>query len=247
MSDGPALAELAMINDLQRMQVISQNLANVSTNGYRADLATTVLFQPQLLQAQGDLIAAPQDTLTPRVQTVTSQLDGTMRFTGNPLDVALEGEAFFAIETPEGEAYSRDGAFQLNAAGSLINATGYPVLGTSGMLRISTSTPRIDKQGNLFENEQFVGQLKLVRFANPELLVKTGGGYFVPVEGQMAQATEDTEEATVRQSYLENSNVQMSSEVVKMMEVQQHFRASGNLIRAYDNILNTAIGTIAEF
>ena len=247
MSDGLALAELAMINDLARMQVISQNLANVSTTGYRADIAATTLFQPQLLQAQGQLIAAPQDTLTPKVESVTSHQDGTVRFTGNPLDVALEGDAFFAIETPSGEAYSRDGAFQLNAAGQLINATGFPVLSTSGMMRVGTPTPRIDKQGNVFDGDQLIGQLKLARFSDPNLLVKTGNGYFMPVNGQLAKAVDDNEETSVRQSYLENSNVEMSSEVVRMMEVLQHFRSSQNVIRAYDDMLGTSISTIADF
>ena len=247
MSEGLDLAELAMINDLARMQVVSQNLANVATTGYRADIAATRLFQPELLRAQGELLLAPGDTLTPRIEAFTSHLDGTVRYTGNPLDVALNGDAFFAIETPDGEAYSRDGAFQLSPAGQLINATGYPVLSTSGLLRVGTPTPRIDQQGNVFDGEDFLGQLKLVRFRNPELLTRAGSGYVLPARGQYALAAEVEEENLARQAYLENSNVQMSSEVVRMMEILQHFRSSQNVIRGYDEMLNSAIRTIAEF
>lgn len=247
MSEGLDLAQLAMINDLARMRVVSQNLANVSTTGYRADIAAARLFRPELLQAQGDIVAAPLDTLTPRIEAFTSHRDGTIRFTGNPLDVALQGDAYFAVETPEGEAYSRDGAFQLNAAGQLVNATGLPVLGTSGMLRIGTPTPRIDQHGNVFDGEDFLGQLKVVRFAQPELLVRAGSGYFLPVPNQFPLAVEEDQENLVRQAYLENSNVQLSSEVVRMMEILQHFRSSQQVIRGYDEMLNTAIRTIADF
>lgn len=247
MSEALDLAELAMINDLARMRVVSQNLANVSTTGYRADIAAARLFRPELLRAQGEILLSPQDTLTPRIEAFTSHLDGTIRYTGNPLDAALKGDAFFAIETPDGEAYSRDGAFQLSPAGQLVNAAGYPVLSTSGLLRVGTPTPRIDSQGNVFDGEDFLGQLKLVRFAKPEQLVRAGGGYFLPGPGQLALAADVEEENLVRQAYLENSNVQMSSEVVRMMEILQHFRSSQNVIRGYDDMLNTAIRTIAEF
>jgi flagellar basal-body rod protein FlgF len=247
MSEGLDLAELSMINDMARMRVISQNLANVSTTGYRADTAVTTQFEPQLLQAQTDLLTGPRDSLTPRIETYTSHDAGTYRNTGNPLDVALEGDAFFVIDTGQGEAYSRDGAFQLDGAGRLVNATGLPVMSTNGDLRVGTSTPRIDKQGNVFDGDELLGQLKLVRFANPEKLVKAGRGYFLPEPGQLSMAIEEDDQALVRQSYVENSNVQMSTEVVQMMDVLQHFKSSQNVLRSYDQMLDTAISTIAEF
>jgi flagellar basal-body rod protein FlgG len=247
MSEGIDLAEVAMINDMARLQVISNNLANISTTGYRRDAAATVIFESQLLELQSGLLAGPQDTLTPRIETRTVHDPGTLRFTGNPLDLAIESDAFFAIETPDGEAYSRQGAFRMDAVGQLVTAAGWPVLSTSGPVRLTTPAPRIDQSGRIWEAEQFVGQLKLVRFGSPETLSKAGGGYFLRSQSEPTTPIDVTTEALLRQSYLENSNVQLSQEMVKLLEVMRHFEAARQVIRGYDDTLDVAISTIADF
>lgn len=244
MSGGIDLAEVAMTNDLTRLQVIGHNLANGATAGYRRDAAVATLFEPQLAASQQKLIATHADALVPRIETRTVQDAGTLRFTGNPLDVAIEDDSFFAVETPYGEAYTRDGAFQLDSAGRLVTAGGFPVMSTAGPLRLTTATPRIDKNGTVWEGEDYAGQLKLLRFTKPELLEKTGGNLFLR---GTAQAEQMVEEGHLRQTYLENSNVSASQEMVQLMEVMRHFEASQRVIRGYDEMLNTAISTITDF
>jgi len=247
MAEGINLAEVAMINDMAKLQVISHNIANISTTGYRRDSAATVIFSEQLLQLENAGLAGPQDPLTPRIETRTVHERGTLRFTGNPMDVALEGDAFFALETADGEAYSRQGSFRLDESGQLVTSAGWPVLSTSGPVRLTTSEPRIDRTGGIWETDQFVGQLKLVKFDSPEQLTKAGPGYFLPGENQSMASAEISEEALVRQSYLENSNVQVSNEMVKLIEVMRHFESAQRVMRGYDEAMDVAISTIADF
>lgn len=244
MSGGFDLAEVAMTNDLTRLQVIGHNLANGATTGYRRDTAVSTLFEPQLLAYQHDLVAQHRDALVPRIETTTVHQAGTPRFTGNPLDIAIEDDTFFAIETPQGEAYSRDGAFRLDSAGRLVTAGGLPVLSTGGHLRLTTATPRIEKNGAVWDGEDFAGQLKMVRFANPALLEKAGAAMFLRGTAQPELAVDD---ARVRQAYVENSNVSASQEMVQLMEVMRHFEASQRVVRGYDEMLDTAITTITDF
>ncbi len=247
MAEGISLAEVAMINDMAQLQVISHNLANISTTGYRRDVAATVLFDSQLIELQDSLFLAPQDTFTPRIETRTVHEPGTLRFTGNPLDLALESDAFFALETPEGEAYSRQGAFRMDETGQLVTSAGWPVLSTTGPVRLTTPEPRIDQNGGIWEADQFLGQLKLVRFDSTEGLVKAGAGYYLRSDSRPAVPLEASSEGLVRQAYLENSNVQVSHEMVKLIELMRHFEAAQRVMRAYDESLGMAISTIADF
>ena len=137
MSEGIQLAEIAMINDMARLQVISHNLANVSTAGYRRDGAAAVLFDQQLQVMHENAASIPFDALTPRIETHTVHEQGTLRFSGGPLDLAIESDSFFAIQTPDGEAYSRQGSFQLDSEGQLVTAAGWPVLSTACLLYTS--------------------------------------------------------------------------------------------------------------
>ena len=247
MGEGISLAEVAMLNDMAKLQVISHNIANISTTGYRRDAAATVIFSEQLLQLETAGLAGPQDPLTPRIETRTVHERGTLRFTGNPMDLALEGDAFFVLDTIDGEAYSRQGSFRLDESGQLVTAAGWTVQSTSGPVRLTTSEPRFDKNGGIWEADQFIGQLKLVRFNSPEHLRKAGPGYFLPGENLPAASAEVSEEALVRQSYLENSNVQVSNEMVKLIEVMRHFESAQRVMRGYDEAMDVAISTIADF
>jgi flagellar basal-body rod protein FlgG len=247
MGEGINLAEVAMINDMAQLQVISNNLANISTSGYRRDAAATVIFDSQVLALEEGLFAGPQDTFTPRIETRTVHEPGTLRFTGNPLDLALESDSFFALETPDGEAYSRQGSFRMDEAGQLVSAAGWPVLSTSGPVRLTGPEPRIDQNGGVWQADQFLGQLKLVRFSSPENLTKAGAGYYLRSESEPAATIDVSSEALVRQAYLENSNVEVSHEMVKLMELMRHFESAQRVMRGYDEAMNVAISTIAEF
>jgi flagellar basal-body rod protein FlgG len=244
--NGIELAESAMVNDMQRLQVISHNLANIATTGYRRDTAVTVPRDARPFEVATDPIGAPE-ALVAAVEAWTVHEQGALSFTGNPLDVAIEGDAFLAVETPDGEGYSRNGALRLDPAGQLVTAAGWPVLTLEGPLRLETPAPRIDREGRIWNGEDFLGQLKLVRFSEPGDFRKQPGGYFIGSGGEVPPAAEDAADAQLRQGYLENSNVEAAEQMVALLQVMRHFEAAQRVIRSYDEIMETAVSTLADF
>lgn len=242
MSDGIAIAEAAMNNDLLRFQVLSHNLANSATTGYRREISVSHLPPLEGLSFIESL-GIQRSMLTPQVHNLTVHEQGSLRSTGSPLDVALEGDAFFVVESPLGEAYTRDGSFRLDGSGALVTATGMRVRGLDGPIQIATPTPLIDREGRIWDGEEFVAQMRLVKFRAPELLEKTGQGLFVSA----GEAPTFTDGTTVRQAHFENSNVQASRDMVRLVELTRHFESAQKLVTAYDQILNSAITSIVEF
>lgn len=160
----------------RRQEVIAQNLANATTTGHRADLVRSDGFVSVLQESLNGVEPAsvrppfiggwigetgtgvkPDDILIDRQQ-------GSLRETGNPLDVALGGPGFFVVQTPDGEAYTRDGTFRLNAQGQLVNGQGYPVLGANGPITLPNDQVTISGTGVISQNGQALGQLRVVDF-----------------------------------------------------------------------------------
>src|SRR5258706_7052237 len=139
-----AITETGMLNDVQRLHAISQNLANVGTVGFKKEIAVTRSFVDQM-DAAG--VADARPVLTMRVD----HSEGTLKHTGNPLDLGLEGGGFFVIATPLGEAFTRQGNLHVDANGRLVTSSGNAVMGTAGEIQLTTSDPRIDGQGIVWE------------------------------------------------------------------------------------------------
>src|SRR5258708_9897156 len=136
-----------MINDVERLRIISHNLANVSTVGFKREVAVTRPFA-QLLSASSNALASG-GLATPIMTTQTDVSAGALIHTGNPLDLAIEGEGYFVVDTGEQEAYSRQGTFHLNADGELVTVAGRPVMTNAGEIRLPSPAPVIDSQGNI--------------------------------------------------------------------------------------------------
>ena len=153
----------AALTSEHRMAIISNNLANVNTVGYKAD---TVAFKDTMIHFAHDFIREPLENLRSkplfpeaqqraRVRLAVEKTDftqGGMQYTGNPLDIAITGEGFFRIQTPNGDFLSRNGAFCQNADGTLVTKQGWPVLGTNGPIQIPEGTRgvRINSEGRVF-------------------------------------------------------------------------------------------------
>ena len=227
----------AMLNDVERLRLISHNLANLATVGFKREIAVARPFLDHL--EKGSLVSASRPLLT----SYSDHSMGALKHTGSPLDVALEGAGFFAVATEWGEAYTRQGNFQLDADGRLMTAGGYPVLGAGGEIRVNTPQPRIDQAGNVWDGANVIARLKVVETADPNSLERVGNGLF-----SATAWTEVTEaEATrVRQGYLEVANVTSMNEMIKMIETMRHFETSQKLLRGYDNMLDRAINVIGE-
>ena len=201
----------------RQMDVIANNVANVNTNGFKADRS---LFQEFLMPgAREDNFAAGRDR---RLSHVTDRAtfhdfaQGAAEATKNPLDVAIDGNAFFVVQTPAGERYTRDGSFQINNQGQLVNASGYPVLGAGGPIQFQQT----DKQINIAPDgtvtvlegtgriDSIRGKLRLVSFAQPSSSRRKA-----PTSIRRQRRRQPDTTSTVRQGYVEKSNVNSVAEM----------------------------------
>jgi flagellar basal-body rod protein FlgF len=234
--------EMGMLDDVERLRIISHNLANVGTVGFKRELAVTRPFDEQMTEA-----GVSAETAAPSTTTLTSYVDrspGTLTHTGNPLDLAIEGNnAYFVIDTGQQEAYTRQGTFRLDADGQLVTVNGQPVVTTAGDLRLTGPTPVIDTQGNIRDNGSIVGQLKLVTVADPQSLQEIGNGLYIAPDSTSAEIA-DT--ARVRQGFTEAANVITMNEMIRMIETVRHFEASQKLLQGYDAMLDRAISDLGS-
>lgn len=241
--DALAIAARSMADDMARLATISHNLANAATPGFKREMTVSRPFVEFMHVAAMQGAAALAVTL-PEIQSWTNHAVGPMQSTGHGLDLAIEGDGYFELEDPSGGAvYTRQGKFQLDGNARLVDAEGRVVQGNGGEIRIDAVAPRIDRQGRVYDGESLVGQLRVVRFENPQSLVKLGGGAFTAA----GQAAEPVADPSIRQGYLEASNVNTVNEMVRLIETMRHFESNQKVIQGYDEALERAIRTLGEF
>jgi flagellar basal-body rod protein FlgF len=218
---------------MKRMDVISNNLANINTPGFKKDKMT---FE-SLLAGTSNPPAVPQPTTAdPILQKENVYIDyapGPVSQTGNTLDMAIDGDGFFTVSTPQGPAYTRQGNFRLSADGTLVTTDGFPVMGQGGEIRIQGSKVAIDAKGEVSVDGGPVGIINLVDFPKPYDLIKSGSALFVPAN---PQAVPQAAKGEIRQGHLEGSNVESISEMVQMIETNRYFDACQRAIRSFDDI-----------
>lgn len=243
MSDGMKIAAMSMLNDMQKLTSISENIANAVTPGYKRT-GTQTLFSSMIPA----LPSASTASLAPILQTYTDMRPGALRYTASALDVAIESSGFFELNSAGQIYYTRQGNFTLDTQGRLVTQKGEIVNGVSGEIRLTSDTPSIDRQGRVFENEKQIGQLKVVEFSHPEALVRASEGkYQVDNALETTQIIPANDKSIVRQKYLEASNVNATTEMVKMIEVMRHFESGQKVIQMYDEMMDKAITKLGEF
>lgn len=239
MSQLLGLARSGVVARLFDLDVVSNNLANVNTFGYKS---TRVNFQELLTNA------TEQGTLPRGTQMLLQQ--GALRTTGNPLDVAIQGEGFFAVTLPDGSTgYTRDGAFHLNADGKLVSGTGNVLLPEitvpNDTLEIS-----IDAQGRVSgrtagspDTSTVFGQITIHRFINPSGMLAVGANVLRPSEASGAPISNipgSTGLGLLKQGFIERSNVQIVNELVNLIVAQRAYEVNSRAIQASDQMLSTA-------
>jgi flagellar basal-body rod protein FlgG len=248
MTNAMGICELGMINDMLELNIISRNLAHANTAGYKRDISVTRSFESvldrQIPVSEGYISLGRPAEPVPRVRAFIDRTPGALRHTANPLDVAIEGNAFFELVGTEGVRYARYGSFSRDAAGRLTNGQGLTVSGVEGEILLRGGEVTIDREGKINETGEYAGQLKLVTFDDLSTLEKAGGGTWAAPEGIKAVPVESVR---VRQGYVEGSNVKAMDEMVRMMTTMRHFETTAAVIKGYDEIISTAISTIAEF
>ncbi len=244
MIDALTAMSSSMMNDMMRLNAISHNLANSATAGFKKEIMVTRPFSEVLGAARSGGALQAFLTSLPRTESITDHKPGTMKFSGNPLDLAIEDDGFFEVMTENGVAYTRQGGFRLDVQGRLVTEAGLPVMGASGELVLSTSQPVIRGNGKIYEGEREIGQIKLVRFSDLSTLQRIGGGLYI---AELDSALMDTGSAHVRQGYTEASNVNSMTEMVKIIETMRHFESGQRVVQGYDAMMEKTIRTLGEF
>lgn len=243
MNSGMYAAVSGNLAAMRRLDIISNNLANVNTAGFKKDKMS---FEGLLAGAVNPPAVPQGTTADPILQKENVYIDyssGPISQTGNPLDLALDGDGFFAVTTPDGTAYTRQGNFRMSADGTLVTSDGYPVLGQGGAIRIQGNRVEIDAKGLVTVDGTPAGTISLVDFEKPYNLTKVGSTLFVPADQQEARQSGTTQ---VRQGHLEGSNVESISEMVQMIETNRYFEACQRVIRGYDDMAAKAANDLGK-
>ena len=239
MQDGLYVALSSQVALERRMNTIADNVANMSTVGFRA---TGVKFE-DMVSGLGERSAS----FVSAGDTYLSASSGAMRETGNPFDFAIQGDAWFSIETPVGTVMTRDGRMTMNAAGELLSIEGYPVLDAGGaplQLDPRGGAPETGDDGSLRQNGQQVGALGLYNFEPGPNFVRFGNSGVVPAG--TPQPVVDRLDVGVAQGFLEDSNVNPVLEMTRLIMVQRAFENTAALVRDTHSSLDEAIKTLGS-
>ncbi|MDB5752115.1 MAG: hypothetical protein JWP65_2536 [Ramlibacter sp.] len=236
-----AITLRSMQHDMGRLDRVGMNLANAQTVGYRRDVATV-----PFARLAGEAAAAVGTAIDPRA--------GTLRNTGQKLDVALGGPGWFEVRTEHGLAYTRQGNFQLDTQGRLVTAQGHAVMGVGGEIELSHGMPLIDVLGRIFEgalpgatpgrtDTTPLGQLKVVA-TRPGAAVQRLGGGLVLLEGEPLPVP--ASDLQLRQGFLENANVNSMQEMVQLIQTMRHFESMQKVALGYDEMVGSAIRRLGD-
>ncbi len=235
----------------RQLEVIANNIANVNTTGYKADQS---LFEEFLTSGAHEDNFVGKDRRVSYVQdrgTYRDFSEGALQQTSNPLDVAIDGNAFLTVQTSGGERYTRDGNLQLNSQGQLVTEGGDPVLGNSGPIIFQPTDHdiNISPDGTITVVEANAridtvrGKLRLVSFTDAQSLLKQGSNLYAASNGATAQPDL---KATVKQGYIEKSNVNSVAEMGRMIEVSRTYTQIANILQQQSDLHKNAINQLAE-
>ena len=225
------------IAQMRRLEVVSENLANVNTVGHKGGhVAFTEVLADVSRQKErpGGLVAVGEQ------RTDFSQ--GMMQQTENPLDLAIDGDGFFAIETPRGIRYTRQGSFTRSADGTVVTPNGDALLGENGPIRVSGKDVRITADGHVTSEGAAVEKIQLARFSDPRTLVKEGHTLFRAPDGTAQLVTTAGDSVNILQGYVEEANITPIDALVSLITTQRQFevyvRAMKTMDAATEKVLN---------
>ena len=224
---------------MESLAMLANNIANTETGGYKTDREFYSLYNSP--EVTGDDTA----TLPVIEKNYTDFSQGSMRVTSNPLDLGIQGKGFFAVDSPSGVAYTRNGSFQLTQAGQLVNADGYAVRSASGQpIKLDASLPvEVAADGTISQSGQTGAKLAVLSFASQGDLVKQGNTLFRPADPKTAPVLSSAE---VQQGRLESSNVGNSESVVRLVNVMRQFDMLQKAVHIGQQMNLKAISDVAK-
>lgn len=223
----------------RNMEIVSNNLANVSTSGFKRE---TPAFEELIVPVEADSAQMRKISFVRDWGVIRDMSGGPMQQTGAPLDVAIEGDGFMVVRTPAGERFTRDGHFQLDASGKIVNPDGFPVLSEGGEITIppGETSIRIGQDGTVSTPQGIIGKIRVVSL--PHASLRKEGGNLYRSDQQPAPAAG----ARVVQGAIERSNVQPVVEMTRMIEIMRAYQSSTETLNATDDIIRRAVQRLGE-
>ncbi|MCL2008330.1 MAG: flagellar basal-body rod protein FlgF [Treponema sp.] len=264
-----------------RLDSVANNLSNVNTDGYKREQASFKAFPELLIRRMSDdgvyrhpFGSADVAPIIGRLGTgvefnelYVSFEQGALKETFSDFDLALDGHGFFAVSTPYGERYTRNGSFHLGLEGFLLTKEGYQVLGENGPIQIKENNFQIDKEGRVWVNAEYdlddpnvlisrerntwaepilIDTLKVVEFELDRYLRKQGSSLFRDTEISGPAMIMDVNRPAVLQGFVEAANVEPVREMIQMIEVNRAYEANQKAIQSHDTMLGVLINQVAR-
>jgi flagellar basal-body rod protein FlgF len=246
MTKGIQTSALGMLPKTVKLEVIANNLANINTTGYKkSDVFIRELIKADLsLKSKGDGL---QETNVLQEDKIDYS-QGNILETKNPLDVAISGNGFFVIETPDGFKYTRNGNFTLSAEGSIVTSDGYRVMGDKGAIYLPNVALTQEKQinisakGEVMVGKKYIDKLQLVDFndENGDRNLKYAGNNLLVTDENFDINKMSVVNSNIKQGFLEQSNVNPLEEMIKMIELNTAMQMDQKSIRYQDLTLQQA-------
>ena len=245
-------AYTGMYTQQQKMDGISNNLANADTTGFKKDqmiqesfseVLTYKINDPEIPNSEhiGDMRLGVKVS-----QVYTDFSQGSLKQTDERLDVALQGQGFIKVGLMEDdgtmtEKYTRDGSFKMDQQGRLVTSNGLFVLnGESTPITVDTNRIRINSDGSIYENEVFRGSFQMVNFEDLQTLRKEGDNLYTTTEASV----EADFTGTLEQGFLESSNVNSIEEMVRMITTTRTYESNQRVIQTYDQTMDRAVNQV---
>jgi len=245
-----------MYTQQKRLDVISNNMANVTTVGYKKEFVTSQSFDDVLAvkirdrsvdwrqQQIGDM------SLGAKIGEIhTDYSQGSLRQTDNLFDLGLDGKGFFKVNVTDAEGntqlcYTRAGQFHMTSDGFIVDAYGNHLQSEAGDFQVPVDARNIviDTQGYVYADDALIDRLELADFEDYDYLKKYQDNYYLPVDG----ITETDADAVIRQGYTEQSNVMVVSEMVDLIATTRAYEANQKVIKTMDNVMEQAVGSVGK-
>lgn len=246
-------AYTGMLAQQQKMDTISNNLANVNTTGYKKEAVMFESFNDVYMVKIND----PEQPGYNRIGTSTLGVkigevytdygQGSLLQTDNPLNMALDGSGMFAIGVKNAagetlEKYTRDGSFGLNSQGQMVTKEGYLLYGENGPITVTSPNVRITEDGYIFDGETLIDKIKVVNFENLQSLKKLGTNLYETTEATQTKGFE----GRVIQGYVEGSNASSMDEMINIINVMRTYEANQKIITTYDATLEKSVNEVGR-
>lgn len=234
-----------MLTQTRKLTSIGNNLSNLETSGYKRNLVTSSTFGNMVihrLDKQGSTPIGEMSMISAADRTNVIHSQGSLKESERTLDFAIQGEGFFAVQGANGLVYTRNGSFDVDEQGYLVNEDiGGRVMGQNGPIRVGTDQFQADPQGNISVNGAQVGQLAVYNFQDYNTLRSAGKASFTATQGAQLIQT-----PTLLWKYTEGTNVNAAQEMTDAISVQRGLQTCSQALKMYDQILSKAVTEIAK-